>query len=343
MFAFWEEFRVYLTLQKSVRPSTIRRYQTNFYDAALFFGTVDHFDLLRASEYLYAIKTTKAPATYTNYLITLRHFADFLVDNGVIETNFIRTNFKAPKKETRFNIQPLSVEEIQALLHAPIVYRRNQFVVIEGLREVYDLLHETLATTGARISEILNLRTTDLDFTLQTITFYKTKTRFRVIPMPDQLVGRLREMVSSRGEGDYVFKNSTDGRFAKNKVLGDMKKRAKLAGITKPCHPHLYRHSFATVMLANGASLVHVKEILGHERIETTDKYTHLVTKQLADAMRRYHPLIRQCMSVCEKVDDLETLVRSHVALLDGKIHASVHRDEHTLSISLNWDSDPTH
>lgn len=158
---------------------------------------------------------------------------------------------------------------------------------------------ETLYSCGLRVSELVNLKLTDLFFEQGFIKVVGKGNKERLVPIGEKAIKEInlyityRNSVSSninRDSENIIFLNRRGSKLTREMVFTIIKKHAKLAGIKKSISPHTFRHSFATHLVEGGADLRAVQEMLGHESIQTTEIYTHLDKEFLRDTILRFHP-----------------------------------------------------
>jgi integrase/recombinase XerD len=158
---------------------------------------------------------------------------------------------------------------------------------------------ETLYSCGLRVSELINLRLTDLFFDQGFVRVIGKGNKERLVPIGDKAIKEInlyityRNSVTSqidRNSENIIFLNRRGSKLTREMIFTIIKKHAKLAGIKKNISPHTLRHSFATHLVEGGADLRAVQEMLGHESIQTTEIYTHLDKEFLRDTIFRFHP-----------------------------------------------------
>jgi len=159
-----------------------------------------------------------------------------------------------------------------------------------------NVILETFYATGMRISELVNLKHSDVDFSLQQIKVLGKRNKERLIPMTTHLKNILEEYISIKKvffpcpENNYLFLTQKGNHVSIKFVYLSVKRQLKLGGITGKCSPHILRHTFATHMLNNGADLNSVKEVLGHASLAATQIYTHNTFKKLKLIHNSAHP-----------------------------------------------------
>lgn len=229
----------------------------------------------------------KANSSILRSVSSLRKFFQYLAQEKIIEKDPMLL-IDTPKKKQHLP-QVLTKEEVEKLLHSP-----NTGQVL-GLRDRAML--ELMYATGLRISEIINLKLEDLHLTMGTLQTLGKEHKERIVPVGDEAIKwvnryleEARPKLLKQKRSNYLFLNFHGNNLTRQGVWKNLKAEVRKAGIQKNITPHTLRHSFATHILENGADLRIVQELLGHADISTTQIYTHLSNKQLADIYNRAHP-----------------------------------------------------
>lgn len=156
---------------------------------------------------------------------------------------------------------------------------------------------ETLFSCGLRVSELVNLKISDVFFDEKFIRVLGKGNKERLVPISDEAIKQIqlwfvdrRQMKIKEGEEDYVFLNRRGHHLTRTMILIMIKRQAVAAGITKTISPHTLRHSFATALLKGGADLRAIQMLLGHERLETTEIYTHMEVSDLRREILEHFP-----------------------------------------------------
>lgn len=229
----------------------------------------------------------KANSSILRSVSSLRKFFQYLAQEKIIEKDPMLL-IDTPKKKQHLP-QVLTKEEVEKLLRSP-----NTGQVL-GLRDRAML--ELMYATGLRISEIINLKLEDLHLTMGTLQTLGKRHKERIVPVGDEAIKwvnryleEARPKLLKQKRSNYLFLNFHGNNLTRQGVWKNLKAEVRKAGIQKNITPHTLRHSFATHILENGADLRIVQELLGHADISTTQIYTHLSNKQLADIYNRAHP-----------------------------------------------------
>ncbi len=184
----------------------------------------------------------------------------------------------------------LSIEEIDAI-EAQIdtstpTGRRNLAIV------------EMLYSCGLRVSELSNLKISNLALDQEFISVFGKGDKQRLVPIGEGSIDIVKDWINDRmemdnvkdSERDYLFLSNRGKHISRITIFVLIKDLAEKAGITKNISPHTFRHSFATHLLEGGADLRSIQEMLGHESILTTEIYTHINVDHLRDQIMQYHP-----------------------------------------------------
>jgi integrase/recombinase XerD len=156
---------------------------------------------------------------------------------------------------------------------------------------------ELLYASGMRVSEVVNLNTSDISFGEDTVRCLGKGDKERILPLYPGLIERIKEYLEevrakwvSRENEKALFVNQRGKRLTRQGLWQILKSYARDAGLEKVVTPHTLRHSFATHMLNGGAELRYVQELLGHANISTTQVYTHLTSEHMRQAYEKAHP-----------------------------------------------------
>lgn len=217
----------------------------------------------------------------------VRTFYTFLILDGYIEDD--PTELLEWPKIGEHLPEVLSVEEVDRLEQACDLSKwegqRNRTII------------EMLFSCGLRVSELINLRLSDLFLTEKFIRVMGKGKKERLVPISESAVKELQYWFMDRnlmkikpGEEDFVFLNRRGGHLTRMMIFTIVRRLAEAAGIEKTISPHTLRHSFATALLEGGANLRAIQDMLGHERISTTQIYTHIDMHTLREEILEHHP-----------------------------------------------------
>lgn len=221
------------------------------------------------------------PRSTARQLSSYRRFFRYLVREGEIRED--PTAHIAMPKIGRSLPKSLSEEEVESLLEAP--------VVSDPLGNRDRTMLEVLYATGLKVSELVNLRHTQVNVSQGVIRILGKGNRERLIPLGEEAMRWLKEFAQgSRGEillerqTEYLFPTRRGDRMTRQAFWHIIKRYARKAGISKELSPHTLRHAFATHMLSHGADLRVVQMLLGHSDLSTTQIYTHVAAERMKRA-----------------------------------------------------------
>lgn len=218
-------------------------------------------------------------------LSSLRSFFKYLHKRQRIKTN-PALGLKAPKRKKKLP-RVLSEAQMKELLE-PVRYIESS----QGLRDRAIL--ELLYNTGMRLAEISGLKIKDIDFENGEIRVLGKGNKERIIPLGENASKVLIEHLNTRNtkikEGDFLFLNKYGEKLSRRGIARIVKKYGSEVSEDKKVSPHTLRHSFATHLLDEGAKISAVKEMLGHEKLSTTQIYTHVSMERLKKIYKKAHP-----------------------------------------------------
>lgn len=233
----------------------------------------------------YEIEQGRADTTIAHQLTTLKNFFAYLTKTKVIKTD-IAIAISRPKLRKRLP-KSLSVEEVDLLLDIKLItafdYRNKAML-------------ELLYGTGLRISELIELKVFDLDYTACILRVMGKGRKERIVPLGEYSMHYLKLYLDVRKEllkgktNDYLFLNNRGERISRQGFFKILKKLLQEKGLNEDVSPHTLRHSFATHLLNRGADLRTIQELLGHSDIATTKIYTHISDEKVKEDYHKYHP-----------------------------------------------------
>ena len=225
------------------------------------------------------------PSSQSRLLSGLRTFFDFLMVEGVRGNNPV-TLVEPPKIGSLLPVT-LSASEVEKLLGSfdedrPLDIRNTAIL-------------EILYSCGLRVSELINVRCSDLFFEEGLIKVVGKGNKERFVPIgrigQESILRYLAVRVEGKkGFSDILFLNNRGTKLTRNMIFIIVRKGAENAGVKKTIGPHSLRHSFATHLVENGADISSVQQMLGHSSITTTEKYLHMGKKHLQQTLEKFHP-----------------------------------------------------
>jgi integrase/recombinase XerD len=227
------------------------------------------------------------PRSTARQLSSFRRFFRYLVREAVIRDD--PTAQIAMPKIGRSLPKSLTEEEVESLLGAP--------AVSDPLGNRDRTMLEVLYATGLRVSELVNLRYSQVNLNQGVIRIMGKGNRERLIPLGEEAVRWLNEFArSARGEillerqTDYLFPTRRGDRMTRQAFWHIIKRYARKAGVDRDLSPHTLRHAFATHLLNHGADLRVVQMLLGHSDLSTTQIYTHVARERMKELHQQHHP-----------------------------------------------------
>lgn len=282
----------YLRLERNLSPNTIEAYRNDLAHLEAFMMrnnlklenvTLEQLHTFAASLHEYGI----TPRSQARVLSGVRSFFRFLVLDGVVESD-----------HTELLEWPSLPEHLPVVLTLEEIDRIEDSIDLskaEGARN--RAIIEVLFSCGLRVSELVNMKLSDLYLEDRVLLVRGKGNKERLVPVSNKAIADLKRWFFDRnlmkikpGEDDYVFLNRRGAHLTRTMILIMVKRQAEEAGIKKTISPHTFRHSFATALLQGGADLRSIQAMLGHEKIDTTLVYTHISNEQLRKAILEHHP-----------------------------------------------------
>jgi integrase/recombinase XerD len=287
-----EDYLYQLRIQRGLSENTITSYRQDLKAFGAFLHeqqlTLQAIDRTQLTLWLAQRQNEgKASSSVAHMITSLRRFFAYLSQEKIIDNDPMQ-QVKPPKKQAKLPVV-LSVQEIDQLLE------HTQAKDALSLRN--RTLLEVMYATGLRVSELVNLKQSNLRLELGLIQTIGKGNKERIIPIGDvattwvnRYFQEARPLLIKEQEVAEIFVNDRGKALTRQGVWKIIKQLVKEAGIDKNVSPHTLRHSFATHILENGADLRIVQELLGHADISTTQIYTHISNERLTDIYQRYHP-----------------------------------------------------
>lgn len=285
-------YRRYLKLEKGYSANTLDAYMRDV-DKLFRYLAVEQVDVLDVKledlEHFAAFISDLGigPRSLARILSGVRQFYRFLVIDGYLEVDPTEL-LESPK-------QPDHLPEVLSTAEVDLLEQAIDLSKWEGHRN--RAIIEVLFSCGLRVSELTNLKLSNLYIEEQYIRVMGKGSKERLVPISPRALDELNYWFSDRnmmkikpGEEDYVFLNRRGHHLTRTMILIMIKRYAVEAGIKKTISPHTLRHSFATSLLEGGADLRAIQAMLGHESIGTTEIYTHIDTSTLRQEILEHHP-----------------------------------------------------
>ena len=289
----FKNFKNYLKLERGLSDNSIKSYD---FDLILFkkfldLNQIKDTPLNCKSEtiknYLYKNLSDKKSRSQARSISALKSFFNYLVFEGLIKDSPI-SNIEAPKLERKLP-EVLTEDEINQLIKSVdlnhVFGQRNKTII------------EVLYGTGIRVSELVNLKLSNIFFKESILKVNGKGDKERFVPLGKIASTEIKTYLNIRDRmkidsknTDILFINRYGRKLTRSMIFKIITDASKSIGLEKKISPHTLRHSFATHLLKNGADLRTIQLILGHESITTTEIYTHLDTFHLEEVLKKYHP-----------------------------------------------------
>ena len=295
----WEaaisEYKTYLKLERGLSANSLEAYLRDLNNLRQFIimldatNTPENIDVKDLRELIKWLNSLGMAATSQARTISgIKSFFNFMLLSNIISTN-PSDLIDAPKTGRRLpdTLNNSEIEKILSMIDlSKAEGERNKAII------------EVMYACGLRVSELVNLKLTNLYLNDDFIKVRGKGNKERLVPIGQEAIKqlniytekvRIHQKIIS-GFEDFVFLNRRGKALTRVMIFTIIKNLVKMAGINKHVSPHTFRHSFATELIERGADLRAVQEMLGHESILTTEIYTHLNSEFLRDTIMMYHP-----------------------------------------------------
>ncbi len=284
-----EEFRQYLLLEKKYSDNTANSYIEDLETFIKYFKnkkSLKNINRNDINDYITYLSNNLSAKSVSRHISSLKTFYKYLLLDNYVSVS-PAAHLKVPKLAKSLP-KILSEEEVDKLLDVKLTddysYRNKAML-------------ELMYSSGLRVSELINLKVTDIDFEMNLVRVYGKGSKERIVPLGDYALDALREYINNHRGGllkkqatDYLFLNSRGTNMTRQAFFKIIKKQAFEAGIKSEISPHTLRHSFASHLLTHGADLRTIGELLGHADVSSTQIYTHLSNAKLHQNYVDSHP-----------------------------------------------------
>ena len=294
----WEyainDFKDYLRIERGLSNNSIESYESDLKKLKIFLNNAKTKknplevtpDLIK--EFIYHISKKIKSSSQSRTISGIRSFYDYLMFEKLIDSNPL-INIESPKQQRNLP-STLSENEINILIKNIDMKKK------ESERNI--AIIETLYGCGLRVSELINLKMSDLFFDEDFIKVTGKGNKQRLVPISLINISYINKYIENSRKklkinplhSDILFLNRRGNSISRAMIFTIIKNLSKESGFNKKISPHTFRHSFATHLLENGADLKTIQQLLGHESITTTEIYMHLDNKALFNVMNKYHP-----------------------------------------------------
>lgn len=287
-----DEFLNYCRYHKKLSDKTIRAYKIDLSQYGVFSNELSKQALWDYIEYL---NKKYKPKTAKRKLATLKAFIHFLLLQDLIDFNpfdKLETTIKEPLLLPK--TIPLGViAKLISFSYQQIVFAKSDYQIRSAVRNTAIL--ELLFATGARVAEICTLRSDNVDLLGNSVKFYGKGSKERIIPIENFAVLSILRKYHSLFEKEipdsgYFFVNKLGRRMTEQSVRNMINFYCKQCGIDMHITPHMFRHSFATLLLEEDVDIRYIQRMLGHSSITTTQIYTHVTSAKQKEILKTKHP-----------------------------------------------------
>ena len=289
----FENFKNYLKLERGLSTNSIKSYE---YDLNLFKNFIQSNKMSdtpfncrpeTVKNYLYNNLSNKKSRSQARSISAIKSYFNYLIFEGYIKKSPI-SDIESPKLEKKLP-EVLTELEIEKLI--------KSFDMQQNFGQRNRTIIEVLYGTGIRVSELVNLKLSNIFFKENIIKIIGKGNKERFVPLGRIASNEIRKYLKIRDNSiidskfsDIVFLNRYGRGLTRSMIFKIISDSYKRIGLDKKISPHTLRHSFATHLLKNGADLRTIQIILGHESITTTEIYTHLDTNHLGEVLKKFHP-----------------------------------------------------
>ena len=287
-----DEFLNYCRYHKKLSDKTIRAYKIDLSQYGVFSNELSKQALWDYIEYL---NKKYKPKTAKRKLATLKAFIHFLLLQDLIDFNpfdKLETTIKEPLLLPK--TIPLGViAKLISFSYQQIVFAKSDYQIRSAVRNTAIL--ELLFATGARVAEICTLRSDNVDLLGNSVKFYGKGSKERIIPIENFAVLSILRKYHSLFEKEipdsgYFFVNKLGRRMTEQSVRNVINFYCKQCGVDMHITPHMFRHSFATLLLEEDVDIRYIQRMLGHSSITTTQIYTHVTSAKQKEILKTKHP-----------------------------------------------------
>lgn len=289
-----KDYQLFLKIERGLSQNTIDSYTKDLEKLLIFLkkNTIDTTPILidndTIQQFVYNVAKNLNPRSQARIISGLRSFFDYLIFENYRETN--PTDLIETPKIGRKLPDTLSEDEINELILGIDLSHsqgeRNRTII------------ETMYNCGLRVSELVNLKISDLFFEEGFIRVIGKGNKQRFVPIHNNAQKYIKFYIHDirshiephKGSEDIVFLNRRGKRLTRQMIFTILKNLTIKINLRKKISPHTLRHSFATHLLKNGADLRAIQQMLGHESITTTEVYVHLDRSYLQEVVEKYHP-----------------------------------------------------
>ena len=298
-----DDFLVHCRVEKNLSTHTLKAYNldlkqfTNYLEGKKISAYIELIDKNLIRNYLQKLTETHKAKTVKRKIATLKALFNFLEFEDRIMVNPFR-KMRLKIKEPLQLPEVLSIQEIKQLFNVAYVEKyeyvdKTMYLYKSTVRDI--LVMELLFATGVRVFELCNLKTENVHAERKYIQVNGKGSRERIIQICNhEIMEVLNEYMElfhpAESSNQYFFINRLGKRLSEQSVRFMLKKYTRLSGLDKPVTPHMFRHSFATLLLEENVDIRYIQQLLGHSTITTTQIYTHIAQNKQKEILTSSHP-----------------------------------------------------
>ncbi|MFU0662661.1 site-specific tyrosine recombinase XerD [Gardnerella vaginalis] len=300
--SYIQRFIAHIDIERGLSKKTVAAYYSDLQDYISWLNNVRNIKNINAIKQLdiesYILDLHKSglgSRTIARRLASIHEWHRFMLANGIMQAD-VSSQVKAPKQAEHLP-DVLSIEEVNRVIEAAGNFGSTDAI---SLRDA--ALLEFLYATGARISEAVGVKFEDLDLDESVVKLTGKGAKQRLVPIGGCAVKALRKYINqarpilsskSKRELHTIFLNKRGNALSRQSAWSVVTEAGERAKLGRPLHPHTLRHSLATHLIAGGADVRTVQELLGHASVTTTQIYTHISPDALIEAYVMSHPRAR--------------------------------------------------
>lgn len=307
-----KDFERYVTTKSNLRSPNSRRHCLSRYRIFIRWLKDNKKEITKDSveEFLYQLSQKRSNNnTLNTYISSLRQLSFYFKDRGII-TNAFEGVHSYPKYRPAIII--LSQDEVEKIIYANTL-KKSRSDRLEWHQFILQTFRMYLAYTGCRFDESASLKIKYVDLANNKIIIPSDITKnkqSRTLFITEPLVSRLKTLIAGRSEDDLVFRNLMGKKMYAQDFSKDLRYAAKLAGVTKRVHPHLFRHTYGTFLYMATEDIGLVQVVLGHKDIKSTMIYIHIASEFIKRGMFR-HPFVRGKVDPKEFIKAVEEAIKN--------------------------------
>lgn len=291
-----QRYLEYGEYQKSLNVKTIKAYRIDLKQFEIFVGNeTDYTSRSLLNDYITHLRKCYKPKSSKRKIASLKAFFHYLEYEEIISANpFQHINTKCKEPFLLPKSLPLSViEQVILIAYNEFYNAKSKYTQQVTIRNIAVL--ELLFSTGVRVSELCSLHENDVNLCDKTIKVYGKGAHERIVQLGNteviNILAQYKEAFEQEIKAiDFFFVNRLGSRLSEQSVRFMIKRYAALANINQTITPHMFRHSFATLLLEEDVDIRYIQQLLGHSSITTTQIYTHVTNSKQRDILATKHP-----------------------------------------------------